>query len=173
VASSPSSPRAGRRTRTPPARSASCFDFSGTSGDLGGNRRLPSNWIADWRRLCDFKPVRADLAGPNGFNTARTIDTLLVTTLNALPPRAFDGTDADGTMEANLAFRNLTRAGMVKLASGQQMAKFRRDKGVQVATRGTPAGAPGWGRTTAPSGWSTCFCSPSNERRTCWRPLGD
>src|SRR3954451_19901815 len=30
------------------------FLFSSTSGDLGGGARLPSNWIADFRRLYDF-----------------------------------------------------------------------------------------------------------------------
>ena len=36
------------------------FFFSGTSGDLGGNTRLPSNWIADWRRLYEFGEVGRD-----------------------------------------------------------------------------------------------------------------
>ena len=31
---------------------------------------------------------------------------------------------------ANLAFRNLTRAKMVRLATGQQMAAFLKDRGV-------------------------------------------
>jgi hypothetical protein len=30
------------------------FIFSGGAGDLGGNQRLASNWIADFRRLYDF-----------------------------------------------------------------------------------------------------------------------
>ncbi len=38
------------------------FTFSGTSGDLGGGIVLPSNWIADFRRLYDFSEAgRADL----------------------------------------------------------------------------------------------------------------
>ena len=37
-------------------------------------------------------------------------------------------------MRANLAFRNLTRAKMVKLATGQQMAAHLRSKGVPVTT---------------------------------------
>ena len=48
---------------------------------------------------------------------------MLVDPLSVLPPGSFGGTNADiGTIEANLAFRNLTRATMVKLASGQQIA---------------------------------------------------
>ncbi len=37
------------------------FIFSSTGGVLGGDRRLPSNWIADFRRLYDFTEAgRAD-----------------------------------------------------------------------------------------------------------------
>ena len=52
----------------------------GTSGDLGGDPRLPSNWIADFRRLYDFGEAgRADLAVPAAkFNRAMRIDTTLV-----------------------------------------------------------------------------------------------
>ena len=34
------------------------FDFSGTSGFLGQGSRLPSNWIADWRRFYRFSRTR-------------------------------------------------------------------------------------------------------------------
>ena len=52
------------------------------------------------------------------FNHAMRIDTKLSNPLAFLP-----GFPAD---EANLAFRNLTRAKMVRLATGQQMATFLR-----------------------------------------------
>ena len=42
------------------------FTFSATGGNLGGDLHLPSNWIADFRRLYDFKeagPQRARRAG--------------------------------------------------------------------------------------------------------------
>ena len=43
------------------------FLFSGTSGDLGGDPTLPSNWIADWRRLYRFAQIgRPDLKPPRG-----------------------------------------------------------------------------------------------------------
>jgi hypothetical protein len=100
------------------------FTFSAGSGDLGGGPRLPSTWIADFRRLYDFSEAgRADLTVPAAkFNRAMRIDTRLVTPLQNLP-----GFPAD---EANLAFRNLTRAKMVRLATGQQMATFLNSKGV-------------------------------------------
>jgi hypothetical protein len=103
------------------------FTFSGRSGNLGGGPRLPSSWIADFRRLYDFgeTPGKPALVVPAGkFNRAMRIDTLLVPPLRTLPgfPAAED----------NLAFRNLTRAKMVRLATGQQMVTFLKSKGVTV-----------------------------------------
>ncbi|WP_297617538.1 heme peroxidase family protein [Nocardioides sp.] len=113
------------------------FFFSGTSGDLGGNPTLPSNWIADWRRLYRFAQIgHGELKPPAGeFNLARRIDTRLVDALAALPVRSFGGADSDAfTIRANLAFRNLVRARMMRLASGQQMAALMRAAGVPVTT---------------------------------------
>lgn len=114
------------------------FDFSGTSGFLGGDAlALPSNWIADWRRMYRFSSIgRGDLKPPPGeSNNARRIDTLLSHPLTDLPKGSFGGKNADGgTIAANLAFRNLVRARMVRLASGQQMVQLLRSKGVPVAT---------------------------------------
>lgn len=101
------------------------FGFSGTSGDLSGDNPLPSNWIADFRRLYDFAEAgRPDLVVPVGkFNNARNIDTRLTDPLATLPPGSFGPPDAQvPPLHANLAFRNLARGNMVRLASGQQMA---------------------------------------------------
>jgi hypothetical protein len=102
------------------------FAFSAGSGDLGGNQRLPSTWIADFRRLYDFSEAgRADLVVPAGkFNRTMRLDTRLSDPLAFLPGFA--------SGESNLAFRNLTRARMVKLATGQQMATFLKGKGVEL-----------------------------------------
>jgi hypothetical protein len=104
------------------------FTFSGGSGNLGNGPRLPSSWIADFRRLYDFAegtPKRPALVVPAAkFNRAMRIDTLLVPPLRTLP-----GFPAG---ESNLAFRNLTRAKMVRLATGQQMVTFLKSKGVNV-----------------------------------------
>jgi hypothetical protein len=103
------------------------FHFTATSGNLDGGLRLPSTWIADFRRLYDFKQAgRDDLAVPTAqFNRTMRIDTRLSRPLRTLP---------GFTDEDNLAVRNLTRARMVRLATGQQMAAFLRSKGVAVAT---------------------------------------
>ena len=102
------------------------FTFSAGSGNLGGGPRLPSSWIADFRRLYDFGEAgRADLTVPEEkFNRAMRIDTTLVRPLRNLP-----GFPAD---EDNLAARNLARARMVRLATGQQMATFLAGKGVTL-----------------------------------------
>jgi hypothetical protein len=114
------------------------FTFTGTSGnftpgadlddpDSGTVERLPTNWIADFRRLYDFTEAgRADLTAPaaaGGGNVTKRIDTLLANPLAHLPKGSFAGrgTTPPG-IQLNLAFRNLTRANMVHLATGQQMA---------------------------------------------------
>ena len=111
------------------------FVFSATGGDLGSGSRLPSTWIADFRRLYDFKEAgRADLAVPESkFNRAMRIDTRLVNPLKNLPTRSFGGPAVPfNDPRANLAFRNLSRAKMVRLATGQQMATFLQSKGVTL-----------------------------------------
>ena len=103
------------------------FHFSAGSGNLDGQARLASIWIADFRRLFDFREAGRDgLAVPAAqFNRAMRIDTRLSDPLRTLP---------GFTDEDNLAIRNLMRAKMVRLATGQQMAAFLRNKGVSVTT---------------------------------------
>lgn len=114
------------------------FTFSGTSGILspdgnlsdpesGSFERLPTNWIADFRRLYDFAEAgRNDLTVPaEDFNVAKNLDTLLVDPLKQLPLGSFGGRGTTPPpQQLNLAFRNLTRAEMVQLATGQQMAEM-------------------------------------------------
>jgi hypothetical protein len=108
------------------------FAFSGTSGDLGNGVRLPSNWIADWRRLYVFEQAALKVPA-NRSNEARRIDTLLADPLAFLPPGSFGAKKfPKREMEANLAFRNLARAKMAKLATGQQMVAHMKSKGVDV-----------------------------------------
>jgi Animal haem peroxidase len=111
------------------------FTFSSVSGDLGGEDRLLSIWVADFRRLYNFAQAgRADLAVPAAkFNRAQRIDTRVVAPLRDLPQSTIGPPAAPpGSEPHNLAYRNLTRAKMVSLATGQQMAAFMRSKGVAV-----------------------------------------
>ena len=69
----------------------------------------------------------------NKFNRAMRIDTLIANPLKNLPPGSFGGPPvAFNDPHANLAFRNLTRARMTRLATGQQMANFVKSKGVNI-----------------------------------------
>ncbi len=119
-----------------PGRAASLdllFTFSGLGGDLGGDTTLISSWVADWRRLYDFEATgRPQLAAPGGLNRAMRIDTRLTDPLALLPPSTFGGDDAVPPMTRNLAFRNLVRASMLHLATGQGMVERLRDGGVDV-----------------------------------------
>ena len=61
------------------------------------------------------------------------IDTRLVNPLSLLPQGAFGGPPIDDDdPRRNLAFRNLTRAGMLRLATGQQMVELLATLGVPV-----------------------------------------
>ncbi|MFD5826006.1 heme peroxidase family protein [Lentzea sp. NPDC060358] len=96
--------------------------------DRGPIFTLPSNWIADFRRLYDFTEAgREDLVAPaesGGGNVTKRIDTLLVDPLTQLPAGTFGGRGTTfREIERNLAFRNLTRASMMELATGQQLAE--------------------------------------------------
>jgi hypothetical protein len=112
------------------------FTFSATGGDLGSDTRLASIWIADFRRLYDFGEAnRPALTVPaSKFNRAMRIDTRIVDPLQHLPPQTIGlpGSTGFNDVRRNLAFRNLTRAKMVKLATGQQMATFLKGKGVNL-----------------------------------------
>jgi hypothetical protein len=109
------------------------FEFTALSGDLGGSPRLISPWVADFRRLYDFSEAgRADLVVPPAkFNHAHRIDTRLSPPLATLPAGALPAPPTDPE-QTNLAYRNLTRAFMVKLATGQQMVALLKSKGVTV-----------------------------------------
>ncbi|MCE7000389.1 hypothetical protein LZG04_37070 [Saccharothrix sp. S26] len=129
-------------TTTGPATLFLLFAFTGTSGNFdpgsalpdlddpnsGAVDTLPTNWIADFRRLYDFTEAdRPDLAPPtaDGGNVTKRVDSLLVNPLTRLPAGTFDGRGSEiPEIQRNLAFRNLTRADMVRLAGGQQMAGF-------------------------------------------------
>jgi hypothetical protein len=111
----------------PNATLSQLFDFSHLSGGLPGP--IPDIWIADFRRLYNFgqlSPAPPALVVPPALsNRAMKIDTKLVNPLRLLRV-------PDASPRNNLAFRNLLRANMVKLATGQQMVTFLRSKGLTL-----------------------------------------
>jgi Animal haem peroxidase len=121
---------------------ARLFQFSGTSGyfnvaspdspdDPPGfidYKTLPSNWIADWTRMYDFvaegiPELRSQHDIPN---FARPIDIRLTNPLRHLPLGAIGerGSTTVPPFERNLAYRNLARGRMVKLATGQEVFNY-------------------------------------------------
>lgn len=128
------------------------FRFSGTSGNLspgtdvnnptqGSFDRLPTNWIADWTRLYDFVADGVpELAPETTLNFARPLDTRLTDPLKNLPLGSFGARVPGGSVPAqqmNLAFRNLARARMVGLATGQEVAAHMATKvpGINILSR--------------------------------------
>ena len=111
------------------------FQFSGLGGDLGGEIRLITSWVADFRRMYEFAAGgHPNLAPASNVNHARRIDTRVTVPLANLPPSVFGGAASIpfDDLRRNLSFRNLTRGAMVKLASGQQMATKLNGLGVSV-----------------------------------------
>jgi hypothetical protein len=110
------------------------FRFSATGGNLENFPRLQSVWIADFRRLYDFGEAnKPNLTVPaNKFNRAMRIDSRIVDPLQLLPKKVVGFKQGDDAVLRNLAFRNLLRARMVNLATGQQMANFLKNKGVNL-----------------------------------------
>ena len=111
------------------------FEFSGLGGNLGTEIRLLTSWVADFRRMYDFEGGgRPELKPASNVNRARRIDTRITDPLGHLPPSTFGGESSIpfDDLRRNLAFRNLTRGVMVRLASGQQMAAKLSSLGVGV-----------------------------------------
>ncbi|HEX6098956.1 MAG TPA: heme peroxidase family protein [Thermoanaerobaculia bacterium] len=101
------------------------FTFTALQGDLGpppapggppptpgsGLPTLPDNWVIQWERFVEGKGLR---------NPARAIDTKLVEPLFAL--RHFDGTVLPPE-QSRLAVRNLLRGYLLRMPTGQAVAK--------------------------------------------------
>lgn len=111
------------------------FEFSAVSGNFFGvGESLPSNWIANYRRLFDFgdtefphqpEAVEVDPAtGKQKLNFARAIDPYLAQELASLPEiEALVNMDPPLRPFANLAALNLRRGSMRSLPSGQDVSR--------------------------------------------------
>jgi hypothetical protein len=99
-----------------PATLQLLFTFTALSGDLGEFDTLPDNWIIEWQNF-------VDVGQP--FNKARLIDTKLVEPLFEL--RNVDGSPLPGD-GARLAVRNLLRGYLLRMPTGQAVARALREK---------------------------------------------
>jgi hypothetical protein len=99
-----------------PATLGLLFTFTALSGQLGDFETLPDNWIIQWENLINA-------GGP--FDRTRRIDTKLVEPL-------FQLTDFQGRPRradrARLAVRNLLRGYLLRLPTGQAVARALQQK---------------------------------------------
>jgi hypothetical protein len=95
---------------TLPASLELLFSFTALQGQLGSFDTLPDNWIIQWENF----------VGGGKFNRARRLDTQLVEPLFTL--RNFDATPLPGEI-ARLAVRNLLRGYLLRMPTGQAVAK--------------------------------------------------
>ena len=94
-----------------PATFEDLFTFTALSGELGDFDTLPEIWIIEWENFLD--------AGAP-FARTRSIDTRLVEPLFML--RNFQGNRLQG-LRASLAVRNLLRGYLLRLPTGQAVAR--------------------------------------------------
>lgn len=92
------------------------FMFTALSGQLAEFDTLPENWIIEWERF---------LPGFGAFDRARKIDTRLVEPLDQL--KNVDGTVLPPVLKS-LASRNLLRGYLLRLPTGQAVARSLRQK---------------------------------------------
>jgi hypothetical protein len=119
------------------------FELTGEGGALDGLQGIPSAAVADFRRLFDFdaQPLTSlGTVGTENLNKAMRIDTALITRLGTMPEVVLDedAAAAGGALRTNLAYRDLTRARDLGLATGQQMASFLEQRKVRPFTPLTP-----------------------------------
>jgi hypothetical protein len=98
------------------------FTFTALSGQLGfpgqESETLPENWIIEWEKFFDAQ-------GDASLSKARRIDTELVEPLEHL--RIVSGQE-EGGLAAKLAVRNLLRGYLLRLPTGQAVARALRNK---------------------------------------------
>ena len=112
------------------------FDFSALGGNLGGEIRLITSWIADWRRMYDFadggrpnlKPEEPRQPGPPHRHDAHRPAGQPAHRACSADRRRCRSTTSAATWPSATS----TRASMVKLASGQQMVAKLKNLGVNV-----------------------------------------
>ncbi|HEX5691440.1 MAG TPA: heme peroxidase family protein, partial [Roseiflexaceae bacterium] len=117
---------------TRPATLGQLFTFSALSGQLGfgpGTDTLPDNWIIEWENFVDTS---------TGINLARRIDTQLVEPLFQLRDELGQQLPGDG---ARLAVRNLLRGYLLRMPTGQAVAREMQEQlsGVREIPVLTPA----------------------------------
>jgi len=100
-----------------PATLGQLFTFTALSGQLGEFDTLPENWIIQWENF-------VDVGAP--FNKVRRIDTNLVEPLFELPN--IKGQPMKQVDRGRLAVRNLLRGYLLRLPTGQAVARRLRKK---------------------------------------------
>ncbi len=108
------------------------FGFTGGGGNIDGDKRLPKNWVIDWRRFVGVEPHDASDGGPSRL--ARKIDTALAPPLNAMIKEGNDEPDAQlKALFKSLARRNLRRGYNLRLPTGQAVHKYLKQHGAVLS----------------------------------------
>lgn len=101
---------------TPIADPFSLFKF--TNRTLTESDPLPTNWVADWRRLLDFSGTGVDDGGIVPTPTT-AFDPYIAPGMGNLPGRG----SGPGSVLSNLAASNIRRGALRRLPSGQDVSR--------------------------------------------------
>lgn len=118
-----------------PARLSDLFEQTQFSGNLGGERRLLSHWVIDWRRFYDFRdfdqypPLPDPAVHPKvkhpQLNMSRRIDTIFHLDLKLVLEHAASSPLAEQVRTQRIiAIRNLQRGFALGLPTGEEVASF-------------------------------------------------
>jgi hypothetical protein len=108
-----------------PAGLLELFQQTERSGNLGGRPRLASDWVIDWRRFYDFRPL-AHVPAAGALNLTSKLDTNLNLRLNMIRPADGEPPPADkrlDEMQKAITVRNLLRGFYTLLPTGEEVAE--------------------------------------------------
>ena len=104
------------------------FGFTGGGGNIDGSKKLPKNWVIDWKRFVGVAPH--DSADGLPARVARKIDTALAPPLGEMVKEGNDETDAQlQALFKSLARRNLRRGYNLRLPTGQALHNHLKQNG--------------------------------------------
>lgn len=104
------------------------FAFTANGGFFGG-KKLPENWIIDWRRFVGVDPM--DNSDGQPARNARRIDTEIAPPLGNMVNEGGDHAEGSEIWEMfrHLARRNLRRGYNLRLPTGQALHRYLKEQG--------------------------------------------
>jgi heme peroxidase len=109
------------------------FSFTGSGGAIDAGKRLPRNWVIDWKRFVGIAPHDSSDGQP--ARVARKIDTELAPPLGDMIKEGNEEANAQlAALFKHLAWRNLRRGYNLRLPTGQALHQHLKQRGAVQTT---------------------------------------